>query len=226
MHNLTADAEMLWRQVLSQLRLQMARSIFKTWLRSSTGVDLEDDLLTVSVANPQAKDAITQRLQQIIDDAARRDYGRPLRTVFIVAQSPQPGATPAEIRPWVGSGSASAVESAVDLVEFDPPDEHGRRALPMPYTFGNPTSLPSHSTSGLLCNRSLLVRINPRGRLSGPSPTSVPEGTVTGSEPVFVISMVKGSSWPTEADSGTLTGLIRTSPICFGSFGVSETSNA
>ena len=94
MNQPVADPQALWIQVLSQLKLQMTRAVFEKWLVSSTGVDLDGDLLTVSVSSPQAKEAITQRLQHVIDDVAQRvHHGRPLRILFTIARAAKPPAT-------------------------------------------------------------------------------------------------------------------------------------
>ena len=92
---LTNDPQSLWTNVLLHLRRQMDPSIYDTWLDGSIGLTLSDDLLTIGVFTPQAVDSITNRLQHVVDDAARRVYGRPLGTVFTVVQRSKPKPYPA-----------------------------------------------------------------------------------------------------------------------------------
>ena len=130
------DVQALWAEILSQLELQMSAAVFHTWLSRSAPLNLTNDLLTVAVATPQAKEAISHRLQHVIDKTVERVCGRPLRTVFTVAdrtgRKTSLAANPAETQRSAVAVGKSAREpepecarelepvSAVDLVEFDP----------------------------------------------------------------------------------------------------------
>ena len=114
----------------------MSAAVFHTWLSRSAPLNLTNDLLTVAVATPQAKEAISHRLQQVIDRTVQRVCGRPLRTAFTVADRTERKASlaakPAKAQrsPVAVGKSARGPErectrelgpvSPVDLVEFDP----------------------------------------------------------------------------------------------------------
>ena len=138
------DAQALWADVLFQLRLQMDSGVYNTWFSRSTGLDLSDNLLTIGVASAQAVHSITNRLQHVVDDAARRVYGRPLRTTFTVVRpskpnpapqarpqpkrDPAPSLEPKPVAPVDSAEQAAArltqapatAPSVVELVDFDP----------------------------------------------------------------------------------------------------------
>lgn len=56
------DTEDLWRQVLSQLQLQMTRGTFDTWVKDTRLIAREGSKFTVAVSNGFAKDWLENRL--------------------------------------------------------------------------------------------------------------------------------------------------------------------
>lgn len=62
-------AEEIWDQAKEDLKLQMTRSTFDTWLATSQGLSLGDHILTVGVKNQYAVEWCTHRLGELIERA-------------------------------------------------------------------------------------------------------------------------------------------------------------
>jgi chromosomal replication initiator protein len=75
----------LWQTALGQLRLQMTRATFDTWLKSSQGLSLQGDTLVIGVPNAYAKDWIEQRLEPTVQQTLTDINGRSLDCSFVVA---------------------------------------------------------------------------------------------------------------------------------------------
>lgn len=110
----------LWKQALAQIELQTTKATFDTWLRGTTG-QIEDDILTVTVANSFAKEWLENRLivciQRTVDELA----GKPVDIQFAISNGN--GAEPAETPPSPAPQSGPE-RLAVELVSFDP-TQHG-----------------------------------------------------------------------------------------------------
>ncbi len=75
----------LWQTALGQLRLQMTRATFDTWLKTSQGLALQGDTLIVGVPNVYAKDWIEQRLEPTVEQTLSSIHGATLGCSFVVA---------------------------------------------------------------------------------------------------------------------------------------------
>lgn len=110
----------LWSQTLDDLRLQMPKATFDTWLKGTTAA-LDGDTLTVLVGNPFAQDWLERCLRPKIEHAVAGIAGRPLDVVFtttsdaLAGDRSHPDLPPDSTPPAPGTG-----EIAVELVEFDP----------------------------------------------------------------------------------------------------------
>jgi len=71
----------IWPQTLDDLRLQMPKATFDTWLKGTTAA-LNGDTLTVLVGNPFAQDWLERRLRPKIERAVAGIAGRPLQIAF------------------------------------------------------------------------------------------------------------------------------------------------
>lgn len=91
-----SDAETLWRQVLEELRLQMTRATFDTWLRNTRVIEADEGSWTVWVAHHYALDWLSNRLAPTIERTVRRIAGNAIRIRFAVSPPPAPGPLPAE----------------------------------------------------------------------------------------------------------------------------------
>lgn len=78
----------LWQAALGELQLQMTRGTFETWLKSTHGVSLDDDVLVIGVPNDYAKDWIEKRLQPAVSETVKRVAGAPVGCAFVVRQAP------------------------------------------------------------------------------------------------------------------------------------------
>lgn len=73
----------IWSQTLDDLRLQMPKATFDTWLKGTTA-QLQGDALTVVVANPFAQDWLERRLRPKIESSIASIAGQPLEIAFTV----------------------------------------------------------------------------------------------------------------------------------------------
>ena len=80
----------LWQRTVDQLRYQLPRSTWETWVRDSRGVDLAGDTLVVAVGNRYAAEWLGLRLRALIGRTLQGLVGRKFEVEFRVAE----GATP------------------------------------------------------------------------------------------------------------------------------------
>jgi len=72
----------LWEQILQELELQMTRATFDTWLRGSSVVGMQDDVLVVRVRDQYAAEWLDTRLALPINRTVEGVTGRPLNVRF------------------------------------------------------------------------------------------------------------------------------------------------
>jgi len=77
-------ADQIWQSALSLLKLKMAKSTFDTWLRQTSGVAYDEEVLVIRVQNNYAKDWLENRLNGLIERALADVVGKPLMVRFIV----------------------------------------------------------------------------------------------------------------------------------------------
>ncbi len=56
----------VWHQTLAQLRLQMTRAAFDTWLNNSKLITVQDDVYTIEATSSMAVDRLENRLKEAI----------------------------------------------------------------------------------------------------------------------------------------------------------------
>ena len=75
----------MWQAALSELRLQMTKATFDTWLGWSRATGLENDVLTVTVPNRYAQEWCATRLLSTVRRTLRGITGKDLEIEFQVA---------------------------------------------------------------------------------------------------------------------------------------------
>lgn len=75
----------LWKDALAELKMQMTRATFTTWLQGTTAA-LDGDTLTVHVRNVHAIDWLENRLHDLIQRTVNALAGRPLTIHYEVCQ--------------------------------------------------------------------------------------------------------------------------------------------
>ena len=76
----------MWQTALSELRLQMTKATFDTWLSRSRATGLKDGVLTVTVPNRYAQEWCATRLLPTIRRSLRHVAGEDLEIKFQVAE--------------------------------------------------------------------------------------------------------------------------------------------
>lgn len=74
----------LWRKTLEQLRFQMTRPTFDTWLRATTAIAREGEVVVVEVQNTSAQAWLEHRLRGVVERTLTNVAGEALRVRFIL----------------------------------------------------------------------------------------------------------------------------------------------
>jgi chromosomal replication initiator protein len=124
----------IWDIARSQLRLQLPRSTYETWVRDTTCLACEDGAFIIGVANAYAKDWLSLRLRPQIKRALAGIVGQAVDVTFIVQPirlADAPDAAPIPLLVYeVAAGEVAADDSRL----FDPSSIHGANLSPR-YTF-------------------------------------------------------------------------------------------
>jgi chromosomal replication initiator protein len=102
----------LWQSALGELRRQMTRSTFDTWLKSTQGLTVDDNRLVVAVPTTYARDWLDKRLRNEVDTAVTEVAGVPMTCAFVV-RSMAPGERT--------GGTRAPARSAADQPEYAQP---------------------------------------------------------------------------------------------------------
>jgi chromosomal replication initiator protein len=78
----------IWEIARSQLRLQMTKSTYETWVRDTTCIAHEDGAFVVAVNNAYAKDWLSLRLRPTIKRTLASIVGRAVEVTFVVQPVP------------------------------------------------------------------------------------------------------------------------------------------
>ena len=74
----------VWQTVLGQLRMEMPKAAFDTWVRDTQPVSLENDKLVVGVQNAYARDWLESRLRSTVRSKLAGLMARPVDVEFVV----------------------------------------------------------------------------------------------------------------------------------------------
>jgi chromosomal replication initiator protein len=124
----------IWDIARSQLRLQLPRSTYETWVRDTSCLAYEDGAFVIGVANAYAKDWLSLRLRPLIKRALVGIIGQAVDITFIVQPvrlADAPDAAPIPLLNY----ERVADEAVVDEPRlFEPSSNHGANLNPR-YTF-------------------------------------------------------------------------------------------
>ena len=121
-----------WEAVLSSLELQVSRPIFRTWLKDTVGLSLEDNRIVVGTPSAFVAEWLEKRMSSLIERALSQVMGQRTEARFqILTEQP----TPAHARP----ASAHSPEPSAPLPANDRPlaNTNGRSRLNQKYTLSS-----------------------------------------------------------------------------------------
>jgi chromosomal replication initiator protein len=129
----------IWDIARSQLRLQLPRSTYETWVRDTSCLAYEDGAFVIGVANAYAKDWLSLRLRPLIKRALVGIVGQAVDITFIVQPvrlADAPDAAPIPLLTYERAPyEAAAEEDATEESRmFEPSNTHGANLNPR-YTF-------------------------------------------------------------------------------------------
>ena len=81
--DLSAEARRIWTRSLEELKLQMTRATFDTWLRGSKVVEAGDGCLTIAVRHVHAVDWLQNRLLPVIERTVARHADGEVKITFV-----------------------------------------------------------------------------------------------------------------------------------------------
>ena len=82
--DVSVEARRIWTKSLEELKLQMTRATFDTWLRGSKVVEAGDGCLTVAVRHAHAVDWLQNRLLSVIERTVARHTDGKVKITFVV----------------------------------------------------------------------------------------------------------------------------------------------
>jgi len=126
----TLQPKEIWEIARSQLRLQMTKGTFDTWVRDTVCVAHEDNAFVIAVPNAYARDWLSMRLRQMIKRTLASIVGRAVEVTFIV----QP--LPVVDLPEVPAGPLLELEPAAEESRAETFAPEGASLNPR-YTFDN-----------------------------------------------------------------------------------------
>ena len=109
-------ADHAWQTALGQLRMEMSKATFDTWVRDTRVVAFDDGVFTIGVHNAYARDWLEDRLTRTVEHKLAGILGQPVQVRFVVwsptasgplgapeappeaAPTPRAAATPAEVQ--------------------------------------------------------------------------------------------------------------------------------
>ena len=124
----------IWDIARSQLRLQLPRSTYETWVRDTSCLAYEDGAFVIGVANAYAKDWLSLRLRPLIKRALVGILGQAVDITFIVQPVRLDDAPDAAPIPLLNYERVADERVADEARLFEPSSNHGANLNPR-YTF-------------------------------------------------------------------------------------------
>jgi chromosomal replication initiator protein len=124
----------IWDIARSQLRLQLPRSTYETWVRDTTCLAHEDGAFVIGVANAYAKDWLSLRLKPLIKRALVGIVGQAVDITFVVQPVRLVDAPDAAPIPLLAYERVADEGAADESRMFEPSSIHGANLNPR-YTF-------------------------------------------------------------------------------------------
>ena len=121
----------VWEIARSQLRLQMTKSTYETWVRDTTCLAYEDGAFVIGVNNAYARDWLSLRLRPMIKQTLTNIVGRAADVTFVVQPTPIVDAVQASPVPLLDLDAPAEMD-----VSYKPPISEGINLNPR-YTFEN-----------------------------------------------------------------------------------------
>ncbi len=84
-------ADHAWQTVLGQLRMEMPKAAFDTWVRDTQVVAFDDGVFTIGVHNAYARDWLESRLTKTVEHKLAGVLGQPVQVRFVVWSEADPG---------------------------------------------------------------------------------------------------------------------------------------
>ena len=73
----------IWHATVGQLRLQLNRATFQTWVEGAQAIAYRDGVLTVQARTPAAREWLATRLAPVIARTVESLAGQPLRVEYV-----------------------------------------------------------------------------------------------------------------------------------------------
>lgn len=107
------DIEKLWQRILEELKLQMTRATFETWLQDTKCISIKGGTITVAVKNGYAVEWLEHRLSAVIKRTLARN-NLPYEPKYVVATEKEHTSKSME------QPDSDQMSLHIELVEYDP----------------------------------------------------------------------------------------------------------
>jgi len=112
------DPSTVWRAALDELKLQLTGATFDTWLRRSSAIALEGDMLVVGVQNQYAQDWLQNRLLKTVQRTLTGIAGRAMTVRFVAQVHELPAVEDVPGAPAIATTSAPVITPPAALPEM------------------------------------------------------------------------------------------------------------
>jgi chromosomal replication initiator protein len=131
------SAKEAWDIARSQLRLQMTKSTYDTWVRDTVCLAIEDNAFVIGCPNAYAKDWLSMRLRPLIKRTLVNILGHAVEVSFVVqpaSSAPPEGAAPGPLLEGLAPDVVPMIPEMPEVMEM--PAIEGTSLNPR-YTFAN-----------------------------------------------------------------------------------------
>lgn len=111
------DHQDAWQMVLSQLRSEMSRALFETWVEPLRALGYRNHVFLLGAANPYARDWVENRLKNRINHLLEGLYNESLAVQVSVSNGFYPGQPGEDLMP--AEAPAAEAQAAPDLPEAE-----------------------------------------------------------------------------------------------------------
>lgn len=131
-----ADYQDAWQMVVGQLRMEMSRAMFETWVQPLRPLGYQNGVFTLGAYNPYARDWVESRLKSRVARLLEGMYSEPVTLQVKVLNTFYPAESPlAEAPPASRSLPAAAAQSPEESPA--PPAEPSRRKIMLQRAYGS-----------------------------------------------------------------------------------------
>lgn len=130
-----ADYQDAWQMVVGQLRMEMSRAMFETWVQPLRPLGYQNGVFTLGAYNPYARDWVESRLKSRVVRLLEGMYSEPVTLQVKVLNTFYPAESPLDEAPPASRSLPTAAQSPEE--SSAPPAEPSRRKIMLQRAYGS-----------------------------------------------------------------------------------------